>query len=474
MAKNNNVIKYRRSHDKLIALATFVVIAIYIVCFIFLYATKSSVKTYETALGTLYDSESFTALAIRDETIYYSDYSGYINYYQREGSKVANGETIYSVDETGRVADILSQLTADASNSLNSNDLSLLKESLDKYKLNYDSNEFYEIYNLKTDLNSTILTSINENIMENLDSLIDSTGNENFFNTVSSAAAGIVIYSTDGFEDFNEDDLSASVFNKNNYSKNNLKSTSNEDTITAGDPAYKIINSEEWSLYIPLTTAQIESLNLKNATSVTINFKSDGISTDCDFELLEIDGDYYGKISLSKYMIRYATERYLDIELVVDETEGSKVPSSAMTTKSFYYLPYNFLTESGSDTGYIIRYTQDGSTVETFVSVSTYYTEDNDTTATDDDYIYVDPNDFPSTDFIILKVDSNEIYTNITTKDLNGVYCVNTGFTVFKVGIILDKNDEYCILQNNATKGVELYDRIVLNAEKYTEGQLIY
>ena len=102
MAKNKKVIKYRRNYDKVIAVVTFVLIAVYVVCFVFLYATKSSVKTYETALGSLYDSESFTALAIRDETVYYSNYSGFVNYYQVEGSKVANGETVYSVDETGK------------------------------------------------------------------------------------------------------------------------------------------------------------------------------------------------------------------------------------------------------------------------------------------------------------------------------------------------------------------------------------
>jgi RNase P/RNase MRP subunit p30 len=58
--------------------------------------------------------------------------------------------------------------------------------------------------------------------------------------------------------------------------------------------------------------------------------------------------------------------------------------------------------------------------------------------------------------------------------ELPGVYCVNSGFTVFKVAIVLKQNDEYFVLKNNVSKGVELYDRIVLDASKYSEGQLIY
>lgn len=474
MAKNKKVIKYRRNYDKVIAVVTFVLIAVYVVCFVFLYATKSSVKTYETALGSLYDSESFTALAIRDETVYYSNYSGFVNYYQVEGSKVANGETVYSVDETGKVADLLASYSTDTSNALSSDDLSLLKETLDKYKLNYDPNEFSEIYNLKTDLNSTILASISADIMENLDSLIDSTGNANFFNAVGSEAAGVVVYSTDGYENFSEDQLSTSCFNKNNYGKNVLKNTSGEDTIAAGDAAYKIVNSENWNLYISLSKSQVEQLDLTNASTVTVNFKSDGISTSCGFELVEVNGQYFGKMSLSKYMIRYATERYLDIELVVDEATGIKVPSSAMTTKDFYVLPTSYLTSSGNENGYLISYEENGETKKTFIKVARYYTEDNDTTDTSDDYIYVDPNLFPSDSFVLIKEDSKETYSDIKTASLNGVYCVNSGFTEFKVGNILKKNDEYCILENNATKGVELYDRILLDAKKYSEGELIY
>lgn len=474
MAKNKKVVKYRRGHDKLIACATFFLIAVYIICFVVLYINKSSVKTYETSLGSLYDSESFTALAIRDETVYYSSYSGFVNYYQVEGNKVANGETVYSVDETGRVADLLASYSTDTSNSLSSDDLSLLKETLDKYKLNYDPNEFSEIYNLKTDLNSTILASINADIMENLDSLIDSTGNTNFFNTVASEAAGVVVYSTDGYEDFSEENLTSSCFDKSKYEKNVLKNTSEEETIAAGDAAYKIINDEKWYLYIPLTKTQVANLDLTNTSSVTVTFKSDGIETSCGFELLDVDGQYYGKMSLSKYMIRYATERYLDIELVVDGSTGIKVPSSAMTTKDFYCLPTSYLTSSGSENGYLIRYNDNGSEIETFIKVARYYTDDNNTVDTGDDYIYVDPNLFPTDSFVLIKSDSTETYSDISTRQLNGVYCVNSGFTVFKVGNILKKNDEYCILENNATKGVELYDRIVLDADKYTEGQLIY
>jgi hypothetical protein len=474
MAKNKKVIKYRRGHERLITCATFIVILVYIVCFVFLYNTKSAVKTYETTLGSLYDSETFTALAIRDEKIYNSDYSGYINYYQREGTKVASGDIICSVDETGRVADLLANYKTDISNALNSDELAVLKETLNKYKVNFSSDSFNEIYNLKTDLNASILTSINENIMANLDSLIESTGDSNFFNCINSPASGVVIYNTDGYENFNEDGLSKVSFDKSKYQKNTLKNVTSNSMVSSGDNAFKLIESENWNLYVELSKNQIKKLNLDGTNIVTLNFKSDGISTDCDFEIIEVNGKYYGKMSLSKYMIRYATQRFIDVEIVVDSSLGIKVPASSITRKDFYYLPKSYLTNSGSDVGFLIRYYDKNNLVETFVSTDIYYTDTAGTEDTGDDYVYVDPNVFPNTNFTLLKTNSTESFSDIKMSELPGVYCVNSGFTVFKVAIVLKQNDEYFVLKNNVSKGVELYDRIVLDASKYSEGQLIY
>ena len=57
---------------------------------------------------------------------------------------------------------------------------------------------------------------------------------------------------------------------------------------------------------------------------------------------------------------------------------------------------------------------------------------------------------------------------------LKGVYCVNTGYTVFKRIEILDQNNEYYVVKKGVSHGISVYDHIVLDAEKYTENQMIY
>ena len=39
---------------------------------------------------------------------------------------------------------------------------------------------------------------------------------------------------------------------------------------------------------------------------------------------------------------------------------------------------------------------------------------------------------------------------------------------------IIDQNNEYYIVNRSTSNGISVYDRIVLDAEKYTNNQLIY
>ena len=54
------------------------------------------------------------------------------------------------------------------------------------------------------------------------------------------------------------------------------------------------------------------------------------------------------------------------------------------------------------------------------------------------------------------------------------MYCVNTGYTVFKLVVVIDGNNEYYILKQSLSHGVSIYDRIILDADKYSENEMIY
>ena len=92
---------------------------------------------------------------------------------------------------------------------------------------------------------------------------------------------------------------------------------------------------------------------------------------------------------------------------------------------------------------------------------------------TTDSLCYVSKNEFSPGDSIV-KPNSTNKYLIGPTEKLKGVYCVNTGYTSFKIIEIIDQNDEYCIVKRGGSYGISVYDRILLDSHNYTENQMIY
>ena len=458
----NKVVRYKR-RPRAVAFI-FALVLIYIICFFVLYTTKAKVQTYEVNVGSLTNNAVFTALAVREESVYNSPYSGNVNYYQREGTRVKKGDTIYTVDETGRVSEILSSYNKLGENSLSEKNLSDIKTTLNNYKTDYDGSDFTYVYDLKSDLNVTVLQSINENVVANLDSIVENTGSQNLFQTVTAESNGIVVYAVDGYEQINDNNVTTNDFNKDNYNKNNLKG---ESLIVSGDPAYKIVTSEDWYMLIRLSKDDIDEYGLASKKSLNIKIKKDNMTVKCGFSIIEKSDGYYGKLSLDSYMIRYAQERFLDIELVTTGKSGMKIPVSAVTENEFYEIPRSYLTKGGnsSNQGFICEKYDNGNLITTFVEADIYKLTD--------DYVYVSKSDWESGIAVVMP-DSASRYVIGATKKLKGVYCVNTGYTIFCPVEIIDENNEYYIVKQNLTHGISVYDRIILDALKYQPNEMIY
>ena len=83
--------------------------------------------------------------------------------------------------------------------------------------------------------------------------------------------------------------------------------------MTSGDPVYKLITSETWSVIIPLSSEQIVSLAEKKTIRVKF-LKDDATQTGSLAIVIGEDGNYYGKITFSRGMIRYSGDRFLNID----------------------------------------------------------------------------------------------------------------------------------------------------------------
>ena len=88
LAKNKKVVKYKRPFSLNIGIVIFLIIFIYLVYNAYSYFTATHVSPYEVVQGTIAENNIYRGLALREEQVYRSDYSGALNYYVREASRV--------------------------------------------------------------------------------------------------------------------------------------------------------------------------------------------------------------------------------------------------------------------------------------------------------------------------------------------------------------------------------------------------
>lgn len=458
----NKRLKYSNEIKFNVGTVIFLIIFVYLLIRIVISLQKESLSIYEVQNSYIDTNISTTALIVREEKIVTADSAGDVNYYVKDGEKVGKNKVIYTIDETGKVADKIKESQGDT--------ISLSDESLDEIRtriLNYENyfnySNYSEVYNFHYDISNAVMEFANEAYIDQLTSLED--GDSDLYKKVYSAESGIVTYYQDGYEDFNVDNFKASDVNKSGYEKKTLKTG---QTINTGDPVYKLVTSENWNLIAPLTSEQAKMLKDKDTLSINIHNSSKNIR--CSFELKKVSKQNFAVISLNQQMVNYINDRFVDIVIAMDQNNGLKIPNTSITTKKVYKIPIEMLCKGSNtqDANYLnLKVLDDKGEVTIKQIEPTIY-------KTDKKYIYVDPNDFSKEDVITNSDNSKTLaIAQADTKKLKGVYCVNQGSADFRYIDIIYQDDEYTIVKDGVNYSISWYDRIVLNQSMVTENQII-
>ena len=167
-------------------------------------------------------------------------------------------------------------------------------------------------------------------------------------------------------------------------------------------------------------------------------------------------------------MIRYAADRYLDIELVISEKTGLKIPNSAIVEKNFYTIPNEYFikgNDSNEEGVLIQRVDKNQKEYTEFITPTIYYRNDY--------FSYID-NEIVDNNDILIKPESTEKYIiGDDVGSLIGVYNINKGYAIFKQIKILSQNEDYSIVEMKTAYGISLYDHIALEGNKIRENQTI-
>lgn len=461
--KNNKIRKYRKPLNLNIGMIIFGVIFIYVVVCVIMYFQTGHIVRYEVQEGSLAVDKVYRGVIIRDETVSYNQTPGYVNFYARDGERIGKNALVYVVDETGRLSEAFAASGLEE-NSLSNRDLSEFRGEIIDFVHSYDSTYYDSVYDIKYALKNTVLKLANANMLNNVGDLNGAGVSVNY---AYAPFTGVVAYWVDGYEDLTPQDVTAEVFDQKErkYEKKQIISNS---LMAVGDPVYKLSGSEDWSLVIPVEAAR--GAQLLEKEYVKVRFLKNQYESWAEVHMLtNADGNTYLQLDFNNSMITFINDRFLDVELIVEDERGLKIPLTSIVQKEFYLVPEEYVIPGGSNGGDSVMrqcYLEDGTISSEVLEVEVYNYE------SETKEYYLDSSVLNTGD-ILYKLDSQETYVISKRATLIGVYNMNKGYADFKQVNILYKNDEYAIVKSNTRYGLSVYDYIVLDASSVSDDQFI-
>lgn len=444
-----------------IEITIFGAMTVYIIAVIITYFRMEPIQGYEIQIGSLSVAKTYTGIAIRQEELLRSPYTGYINYYIREGERVSSRDTVYSVDESGKLASLLNTGNMEDS-SYTDAELSELRSEVIQYDRMFDCKEFRSVYDFKYDLEGTVLKLANISMYEHMETLNQSSLG-GMVSLCSAGKTGYVVYSTDGYEGLTPEQITPEMFDQSKYEKSRVN---NNDLIEKNATVGKLVTDENWSLIIPVEKDRSAVLEEENYVKVKFVKTQETSWGQVTIHHLA-DGDY-AQLAFNNSCVAFCTDRYVDIELILDDVKGLKIPQSAIVEKEFYIIPAEYMTKGGPNGNYGVlkeKADENGNLVSSFIETTVY--------SSDDKEFYIDSIDIKVGDYIC-KPDSPDKMAVSRSGKLTGVYNMNKGYADFKQITKLDENEEYAIVSSNTKYGLTVYDRIVLDASSVKNYDFTY
>lgn len=470
--RRKNVVRYRKTFRINVGVIAFLFILVYLIVSCAIYFNKPRISVYEVVEREISDEYTCTGMILRDEIVVNEEKGGYINYYYGDGTRVAKKSTVYTVDETGEIYDLLKSSTSET--SLKKEERKQLWNTISDFRKEYDPNKYQGVSDFGYSVENAVLELSNSSMAKNVEEILENDKVDTKYQKVTAKKSGIISYTVDGYEDIKETDVSLDMFRDKKYEKQQLRTS---EKVAGNSPAYRLITGEDWKVVLNLSEDVYNKLYKKEQDSIKkgnknvyleVNFTKENLKLTVPYHTFTKEKGYFATISLQDYVVNFVNDRFVDVELELESAKGLKIPVSSVLEKTFYKVPGEYFTEGGDSgkTGLIKEvYDNNGEVSYSFVEATKYY-------ETEDGTAYVDCNLFSDGEWI-RNQDNQERYQIGAKGNLKGVYNVNYGYCLFKRIEILYKNEEYCIVDESVTNGLSTFDHIVVDAKTVTEDDLI-
>ena len=131
------------------------------------------------------------------------------------------------------------------------------------------------------------------------------------------------------------------MFDEEKYSKKQL---ADNQLVTADEPAFKLSKNENWSLVLPIEEAM--SQDFLDEEYIKVKFLKNQQESWGQVSIVKgADNETYLQLSFTNSMITFAKDRFVDIELLLHDETGLKIPNTSIVNKEFYLIPRKYITK---------------------------------------------------------------------------------------------------------------------------------
>ena len=339
----------------------FLVILVYVLISLLSYLTSHKTEVYQVRSGALADNLVYQGIALRNEIVVNSDYTGTINFYNKEGERIPVGGLAFSVDDAGKITDYLQP---DEEPFLSEEDLQQFRSEAISFSKKFDPGSFANVYDFKSGAVSSAQKISNRKVLGEIPDLSSTS-----IHPCYAEQAGEILYFVDNCEDITFENLTVENFDRTGYKKNQI---TNGSRITAGEPAYKVVSDENWSVAIHVASAE-EAKELVEKGYIQVRFLENQMVSWASVSSRNDENDnYYVNLRFNNSMSEFCSDRFLDIELISSQRSGLKVPNSSITKGTFFLVPKEFVFEgAGGQRGVLLEiYTENNEKKHTIRSCS--------------------------------------------------------------------------------------------------------
>ena len=134
------LVKIRKIFGLNIGTMLFGCLLIYMLFSAVLYLTSTNIESYLVISGPLSRNETYTGLALREESVYQAETGGYVSYYAREGNKINANGVVYGISSTA---------PTENTEELSAEQLSQIRNNMLSFSKGFSSSNFNSTYSFK-------------------------------------------------------------------------------------------------------------------------------------------------------------------------------------------------------------------------------------------------------------------------------------------------------------------------------------